>query len=409
MAGAHYKPLTSPAQPYEAIARDRAEQPVVFDEQSGTYQVTSHAAIVEALLTPELFSSGQVTLDDDASMEALPVVMLDPPAHGRLRRLLAAAFSRRRVQAMKPRIESVVHALVESLPENQSFDLCSRIGFPLPLTIVAEMLGVPPEDHLRFRSWSLASERRAQRNAQDGDEHLLAEFGEYLLKQIRIRRAAAEPSDDLITGMIQAEVDGESLSDQQIVANASFLLVAGNSTTTDALGNLVYLLECNPEEKHLLLADLPRLAPLAVEEGLRVDGPVHALFRTATENTKLAGVTIPKGGRLMLVYGGGSHDPEVFEDADRFWIDRPREGANHLAFGWGNHFCLGAKLARMELLCTIQALYSRLPDLRLADGFAPKQSQGAILRGWETLEMTFEGPIRPREMLGEVAEVPNEV
>jgi cytochrome P450 len=404
MAGAHYKPIESPADPYAAIALDRAEHPVVFDDQTGCYQVTSHAGIVEALTAPERFSSGQVTMIQDDDDPSRPIVMLDPPNHGRLRKLLAVAFSRRRVQAMRPRIEEVVQGLVESLAPDEPFDLCSRIGFPLPLTIVAELLGVSSGDHAKFREWSVATERRAQMNAQDGDEALLAEFAAYLLDQIRVRRDMKSPTDDLITGMIQAEVDGERLSDLEIVANTSFLLVAGNSTTTDALGNLVYLLESNPAEKAKLLEDLPRMTPKAVEEGLRIDGPVHALFRTATERTTLAGVEIPKGGRLMLVYGGGSHDPEIYQDADRFIIDRPSGGAHHLAFGWGNHFCLGAKLARMELIYAVQALYSRLPNLHLEDGFVPTQGAGAILRGWQSLDMRFEGPIRPRAALGAVAE-----
>ena len=405
MAGAHYKPIESPADPYAALALDRAEHPVVFDEQSGCYQVTSHAAIVEALLAPERFSSGQVTMTQGDDEPTRPVVMLDPPNHARLRQLLAAAFSRRRVRAMKPRIEEVVHGLLESLPAEEPFDLCARIGYPLPLTIVAELLGVSSGDHAQFRKWTVASERRAQMTAEDGDDAMLAEFATYLHEQIRARRESSAPDDDLITGMIQAGVDGERLSDAEIVANTSFLLVAGNSTTTDALGNLVYLLETNPGEKQRLLEDLPGMAPKAVEEGIRFDGPVHALFRTAVEDTKLAGVAIPKGGRLMLVYGGGSHDPEIYEDADRFSIDRPAGEAQHLGFGWGNHFCLGAKLARMELICAVQALYSRLPNLRLEDGFVPSQGRGAILRGWESLEMRFDGPIWPRTSLGEVAEV----
>ena len=404
MADAHYKPNESPADPYGAIALDRAEHPVVFDEQSGCYQVTSHAAIVEALTSPERFSSGQVTMQEQEDESGRPVVMLDPPSHGRLRQLLAAAFSRRRVDALKPHIEDVVHRLLESLPADAPFDLVSSIGYPLPLTIVIELLGVPSEDHERFRTWTVATERRAQMTTQEGDDAKLAEFAGYLLEQIRRRRESSTPTDDLITGMIEAEVDGERLSDSEIVANTSFLLVAGNSTTTDALGNLVHLLETNPSEKAKLLADLPRMAPKAVEEGLRFDGPVHALFRTAVADTKLAGVEIPSGGRLMLIYGAGSHDPAIFDEPDRFVIDRTMAGRNHLAFGWGNHFCLGAKLARMELICAVHALYSRLPGLRMESGFAPTQGSGAILRGWESLEMRFDGPIQPRATLGEVAE-----
>ncbi len=404
MAGAHYKPIESPADPYPAIARDREEHPVVFDEQTGCYQVTSHAAISEALTSPERFSSGQVTMQERDASFIPPVVMLDPPSHGRLRQLLSAAFSRRRVAALKPRIEDVVHDLLEDLPSDEAFDLCAEVGYPLPLTIVAELLGVPPEDNERFRDWTIATERRAQLEARDGDDANLAEFAGYLQAQIDRRRGSSSPPDDLMTGMIEAQVDGERLSDGEIIANTSFLLVAGNSTTTDALGNLVYLLETHPEEKAKLLADLPGMAPRAVEEGLRFDGPVHALFRTAVDDTKLAGVEIPEAGRLMLIYGAGSHDPAVFDDPDRFVIDRPTEGRNHLGFGWGNHFCLGAKLARMELICAVQALYARLANLRLTPGFEPTQGRGAILRGWETLEMRFDGPIRPRAALGEVAE-----
>jgi cytochrome P450 len=330
--------------------------------------------------------------------------MLDPPAHGRQRRLLSAAFSRRRVQAMKPHIEDVMHRLIEELPAGR-FDLCSKVGYPLPLTLIAEMLGVPTEDRERFRAWTVATERSAQQVRQEGDAELLAELDAYLHDQIRRRREGSTVGDDLIAAMVHAELEGERLSDAEIASNASFLLVAGNSTSSDALGNLVHLLETHPIEKAKLLADLPGMAPNAVEEGLRYDGPVHALFRTAMSDTKLDGVEIPKGSRLMVIYGGGSHDPAVFDEPDRFRIDRDFSRSNHLAFGWGIHLCLGAKLARMELLCALQALYARLPNLRLVEGFEPTQGRGPILRGWETLEMRFDPPIRPREALGRVAEV----
>lgn len=309
------------------------------------------------------------------------------------------------MQALKPRIEDVVHGLIEGLPANGRFDLTSSIGYPLPITIIAEMLGIPVEDREHFRRWTLAIERLAQAVPQEDDLKLAGELRAYLLDQIHIRRVASGPSDDLIAAMVQAEVEGERLSDDEIANNASFLLVAGNSTTTDALGNLVFLLETHPGEKVKLLEDLPARAPNAIEEGLRYDGPVHALFRTALMDTQLEGVEIPEGSRLMVIYGAASHDPDVFDEPDRFRIDRDFGRSSHLAFGWGIHLCLGMKLARLELLCALQALYARLPNLRLIDGFTPVQGRGPILRGWEKLDMQFEPPILPRDALGSVAEI----
>jgi cytochrome P450 len=217
-------------------------------------------------------------------------------------------------------------------------------------------------------------------------------MGRYLEEQIRWRRESIDPPDDLISALIAAEMEnGDRLSDPEIRNMLQLLLVAGNSTTTDALCNLVYQLERHPEEKRKLLADLEGLAATAVEEGLRFDGPIHGIFRTCLEDYELAGVKIPKGARIYVLFAAGSHDPAAFERSDEFVIDRRAREANHFAFGWGIHFCMGANLARREVRVALQTLYGRLANLRLARGFVPQQKTGFFVRGWESLEMEYDG------------------
>ncbi|MET0909569.1 MAG: cytochrome P450, partial [Ilumatobacteraceae bacterium] len=229
----------------------------------------------------------------------------------------------------------------------------------------------------------------------------LAKFSEYLSSLVADREqrlaAGGDMPTDLITAIMTAEVDGERFSAPEVVAIISLLLSAGNTTTTTLIANLVKAIEENPSEKAKLLADLDGLSMSAVDEGMRFDGPIHGLFRTALKDTEVGGVAIPAGCRVFNVYGAGSHDPEVFENPDEFIIDRDFASLpSHLGFGMGIHHCLGSNLARTEARVTIETLYRRLPNLRLADGFIPQQYPGAIFRTYGMLQLEYDGPVGPR-------------
>lgn len=398
----HYNPFAEKLfDPWEAAAKDRVEHPVAYMEAGDYFQVTSHKAIEEILLNHQVFSSALgVTLGDGGDPDFQVLVMTDPPAHLQHRNILKAAFTQRSVSELAPMAHENMHHLVEALPhEGGTFDLIAKIANPLPVIIVAEMLGVPEEYHDNFRRWSLAAERSAQGIDVEENTLITEELHEFLMEQIDLRRGQDVPSDDLITAVINAEFEGKRFTDYEAVRLIAFLLIAGNSTTTDALGNIVYHLECNPAVKGQFLEEFPGSITDLVEEGLRFDGPVHALFRTAKENAVVEGVKIPKGSRVLLIYGAGNHDPAVFPNPEEFILHRKDSNGSLQSFGWGIHLCLGAQLARMELKVALATLYGRLPNLRLAAGEVPDQKPGLIIRGWESLRMQFDGPVRPREVV----------
>jgi cytochrome P450 len=288
----------------------------------------------------------------------------DPPLHSLHRGLVQQAFTPGAIRAMTPRVEALTAELLDAVNGRETFDIHDDIAFPLPVVIISQMLGVPGEDIERFKQWSDASVEAM--GAEDPTPWMgeLEALQRYLLDQIRARRAMAAPPDDLISRMVGAKSDGQGLSDEAILGLVSQLLVGGNETTTSLITNVVWRLL---EERSLwerVVAD-PSLAERAVEESLRFDPPVLALFRTTTRETEVRGVAIPKGAKVMLHYAAGNRDPEAFEDPDRFRLDRPPR--RHLSFAIGVHVCIGAEMARLEARTALRALVTRFADLSLID------------------------------------------
>jgi cytochrome P450 len=312
----------------------------------------------------------------------------DPPAHTRLRRLVSRAFTPRRIKDIEPRIRAIANELLDRIAERGSFDLMEDLASPLPMIVIAEMLGVPPEEHAQFKTWSnniIEGGRGAFRGVTPGEKvkSNSQELRSYLSEQIERRRR--EPGEDLITALVQAHDEGGSLSSEELLAFVVLLLLAGNETTTNLIGNGTLALMRHPEQLQRLHAD-PGLIPTAIDEMLRFDSPVQSTVRTCTANTNIGGTDIAAGELVFVIIASANHDARRFPNPDDF--DVARTPNDHLAFGEGIHFCLGANLARLEGAIAISSMVERFPNLRLADAAAPLQYRGSyLLRGLKTLPM----------------------
>lgn len=314
----------------------------------------------------------------------------DPPVHTRLRRLVSRAFTPRRVKDMEGRIREIARGLLDAAERAGRFDLMTDLANPLPVIVIAEMLGVPPEEHAQFKEWSngiIEGGQLAFRAAMPTENLTKStrELRAYLTQQIERRRR--EPGEDLIAALVQAHEEGGSLSSEELLAFVVLLLLAGNETTTNLIGNGMLALGRNPEQLERLRRE-PALMPTAVEEMLRYDSPVQSTVRTCTGDANVNGTPIAKDEMVFVIIAAANRDPRKFPEPERFDITRsPNE---HLSFGEGIHFCLGAPLARLEGAIAIGSALERFPRLRLADPDAAPVYRGSyILRGLKSLPMAI--------------------
>ncbi|HTN81226.1 MAG TPA: cytochrome P450 [Acidimicrobiales bacterium] len=340
------------------------------------------------------FASGGEVLAEGLPGKAFARHMLavDPPDHTRLRRLVASAFSLRRVEGLEPRIREIIGQLLDALaaegPE-ATVDFVPRFAFPLPFTVICELLGVPEEDRRPFGDALIAllsptdtPEQYAK--AKAGSDAVVAHLEKLVVTKER------EPADDLVTDLVQARDGDEHLDHGELLSTLLQLIIAGHDTTTSLLGNGVVALLRNPEQLALVKQDPALVAPL-VEEVMRFDAPVpHSTFRYAAQDVTIAGVTIPKGGQVIISLAAANHDAAHFHDAETF--DVTRHDDRHLAFGHGIHFCLGAPLARLEGNIAFTTLLQRFPDLRLAvpsEDLHWGHGDGLVLRGLDSLPLVL--------------------
>ncbi|MFC4118622.1 cytochrome P450 [Nonomuraea zeae] len=345
----------------------------IFKTRGGLLVATTHELCTTLLRDPR-FGRGADPLDTESAGQPVDSFLwMDPPDHTRLRALVSRAFTPRMLERLRPRIEAITAELIAELPDEA--DLVSGFAYPLPVMVISEMLGVPPEDHERFRGWSetLARSLDPMLTAELISETGRArrEFRDYFRSLVEHRRE--RPGDDLVSALAQL---GE-LSESELLATCVLLLVAGHETTVNLIGNGVLNLA-----RHGLLAQAARRPRQVVEEVLRYDPPVQLTSRNALEDTELGGVPVPKGTPVLALIGAANRDPAVFPDPGRF--DVGRDPGRHLAFGLGIHFCLGATLARMEGEIALSALAAAAPKLELADP-APPYKANMVLRGLATL------------------------
>lgn len=387
------------ADPYPALRRLQTEDPVHRSEILGGWVLTRYADVRAGLADPRLSADRISPFVSHPSARARPevkelgrfvgmwAVFTDPPRHTRLRGLLNTAFTSREVERLRPRIEELVNTLLDRVSGAGRMDVIRDFAYPLPVAVIAEMIGVPREDSERFKAWSdelaafIGSAAATDKYARAARG--MTEMRDYFRRMVAARRT--QPREDIMSRLITAEERGDALSEDELVATCVMLLFAGHETTTNLIGNGVLALLHNPGELRAL-RDEPSLAVSAVEELLRYDGPNQAMVRIATEDFDLDGRRIRHGDRLFLMLNAANRDPGQFSDPDR--VDLRREPNRHLAFGHGIHFCLGAPLARLEGQIAFPALLRRLPGLALATD-SLEWIDSLIFRGVKSLPVSF--------------------
>jgi cytochrome P450 len=401
---------SSLADPYLAYAELRRAG-VVYDERNDLWVVARHADVIEALHDPERYSSaggyaafgagevgpraGQVQpgrgVGLDRAFGSRVLIASDPPDHTMLRRIVSRGFTKRAIAEWELRAARCATGLVDAFEERLATegraDFTRDIAIPLPVTLIADILGVPTDRMADFRRWSEALVGSLSNDVDlAGGGRDIAAMGAFFSEVVEERRR--EPRDDLISVIAQATPDGEQLSSFEVVMFCILLLVAGNETTTNLLGNMLHAFWAHPDQWDLLLAD-PSLAAGAVEEGLRYCGPIQGLFRKATAPASLGGAELPAGAHLYVCFAAANRDDAAFPDAARF--DITRNVGTHVAFGHGIHFCLGAQLARMEARLVLQELARR--GLELAPSAAAQPTANAILRGFRSIPVRLAGRV----------------
>jgi cytochrome P450 len=378
------------ANPHLAYAHWRQSSPVRrmrLPNGIDAWLITRYEDARRALTDPRLSKARPVGQATSTAM--LPAIgaavshhMLsaDPPDHTRLRRLVSGAFTARRIEALRPRIEEITDGLLDAMSGHERVDLIDAFAFPLPIQVICELLGVPAADRDSFRAWSntIVSGSQARERLPSAMQALVT----YIRALIAERRG--DSGDDLLTDLINVRDQQDRLSEDELTSMVFLLLIAGHETTVNLIGNGVFLLLSRRERWERLRAD-PALLPSAIEEFLRFEGPVEtATFRVATEDLEIGGRTISAGEPVLVVLLSANHDDERFPAADDLLLDRAQNP--HLAFGHGIHYCLGAPLARLEAQIAFRKLLARYPGLRLA---VPEEAltwrPGVLLRGLESL------------------------
>ena len=402
--------------PYPAYRELRDRAPVHYAPESGCWCVSRYEDVLQVLNHPELFSSramftvlmngghdgppplswGVVSflvrfalrtrMNPIGFARARNLIASDPPVHGPLRGLVSRGFTPRRIREREPRIRALAGECVAKLAAGQPFDVVSDLAIPLPVTIIAEMLGVESERLADFKRWSdaiIAGATGSHRGFPPHPETQQAflELDSYMARVVRRRRR--EPADDLVSAILAEEPGGQRLTSMEVILFVTLLLVAGNETTTNLIGNAVGALLDHPGELARVARD-PALVEGLIEETLRFDAPVQLVFRTALSDVELRGVRIPQGATLAVMIGSANRDERRFPQPDVFDVARDTRG--HLGFGFGPHFCLGASLARLEAQTALEALLPHLPHVerasaerRLLDSF--------LVRGPSRLEL----------------------
>jgi len=388
------------ANPYPTYKRLVEEAPVLQSPLGGV--ILSRYRDCEAVLkNHRLWSSDMRNATESAYEPNLdmfdidrPFLFLDPPDHTRLRSLVSRAFTPRVVEEFRPRIQVIVDDLLDKVADKDSIEIIEDFAYPLPVVVISEMLGVPPESHKEFREWSavLASSldpvMSAQPEAVERQRRAIELFDELFKELIAQRRK--EPKDDLLGGLVQAEEEGDKLTEGELLSTCRVLLIAGHETTVNLIGNGVHQLLRHPDELKRLKAD-PSLAASAVEEVLRFDPPVQLDGRIALEDAEFDGVAVPKGHSVTTLIGAANRDPERFPDPEKFDITRGDD--RHLAFGFGIHYCMGAPLAKIEGQVALATIVRRCEGMKLLT--KTPSYKNLVLRGLESLSVGFT-EMRPR-------------
>ncbi len=360
----------------------RASSPVSFLEETGSWNIFKYEDVKAVFADHERFSSRAAeTLSADSPIEA-SILRQDPPKHRQLRSLVSQAFNPRAVEALAPKIESIAHELLDRAESNQTIDAVQDFAGPLPVIVIAEMLGIPPEDRRLFKQWSDDLVGNDSERIFLCQKEMSAYFSEIADKRRR------DPQDDLISNLVRANADGERLNELELIGFCILLLVAGNETTTNLISSAMLCFDSEREAREEVIADRS-LVPQALEEVLRYCSPVQTMIRKVKTDTVLRGQRLAAGQFVHVRIGSANHDEDVFDRPEAFDIHRSPNP--HLAFGHGIHFCLGAQLARLEAKIAIHALLDRFPKFRRDRSYTLERLDSWIVFGVKRLPVKLRG------------------
>ena len=380
--------------PYPAYQEMRDQSPVLMefipggivpglDDPVKAWALMKHDDVYTALRDHDTFSSARNPFVEKGFFPQLVLIMDDPPRHTRFRRLVNKAFTLKRVEALEQWIATVAQELLNEIGSGET-DIVQSYAIPLPVKVIARLMGIPGDDYPTFKRWSdtfisslisISLEERMKNTM---------EMAEYFGKTAAARRSRG--AEDLITALVEAEIDEESLQDWEILGFCILLLIAGNETTTNLISNMLNILADRPELWRRLQQDRG-LVELVIEETLRYESPVQQLLRTTTKETTLSGVTIPANELVTIFFGAANRDPREFPNPDEFRLDRDLR--NHVSFGVGIHYCLGAPLARAEAKISLNAFLDRFSTLTHGTAPAVRQSQSPFVFGFERLPLSL--------------------
>ncbi|MEV6492415.1 cytochrome P450, partial [Actinoplanes sp. NPDC051633] len=373
------------------------------DEPAGLWHIYGHPEVQAVLGDAETFSSDTLRITPEhrrpradgreVSMDGM-ITLMDPPRHTKLRKLVTSTFAPKAVAALEPRIAALTHELLDQVGPDR-MELVADLAFPLPVIVIADILGIPREDRDLFQKWTAGMFERSnqpsqleqsEQRKQEAEKHAegMVQFRAYVAEHVASRRT--RPRDDLLTTLVEAEIDGERLTDNQVVNFAFPLLVAGHLNTTMLLGNTVLCLNEFPGVQDRLRADRSGI-PAVIEESMRYLTPFAALSRATTREVEIGGETIPADQMLLVWLATANRDPRVFTDPDTF--DPGRNFSAHIAFGRGIHFCLGALLGRVEGRVVLNILLDRYPSLRTIPDEPPEFLAAALLTGVRILPLSL--------------------
>ncbi len=368
--------------PHEEMAWMRANAPVYWDGR--VWGVTRYADLKAIAKDPATFSNAGGIRPDSGPIPMM--IDMDDPAHLTRRKLVNKGFTPRRVREQEAAVRRACDQIIDTVCEQGSCDLVTDVAAWLPMIMIGDALGVAPGDRAQLLAWSDALLSALTGNPDDLETAADAFTGytTFALETIADRRE--NPRDDLMSVLVHAEVDGDRLEDDEVLHESLLILIGGDETTRHVISGGMYQLLTHPDQRDRLAAD-PTLMPGAVEEMLRWVSPIKNMARTATRDVRIGSQGIAEGDKLLLLYPSANRDEDVFADASSFSIDRTPN--DHVAFGFGTHFCLGASLARLELTCMVDHLLRRLPDLEVAQDDEPAARPANFVSGYEHLRVTF--------------------